>query len=58
MLPMIDPTAGTVIRAPDAEGAGHWVAVITRAAADELSLEVDTVIWVQVKATALHAFQV
>ncbi len=36
---------------------GHpWVAVVTRAAADELSLEVGTEIWVQVKATALHAF--
>jgi tungstate transport system ATP-binding protein len=33
-----------------------WVAVITRAAADELALEEGTEIWVQVKATALHAF--
>ncbi|MFC1531703.1 TOBE domain-containing protein, partial [Gemmatimonadota bacterium] len=40
------------------EGAGHWVAVITRAAGDELSLEVGSRIWVQVKATALHAFPV
>lgn len=39
------------------EGDGHhWVAVITRAAADELALELDSEIWVQVKATALHAF--
>ena len=38
------------------EGTGHWVAVITRAAGDELSLEVGSRIWVQVKATALHAF--
>ena len=50
-------TAGSLLRVR-LEGAGHWVAVITRAAADELSLDVDTVIWVQVKATALHAFQV
>lgn len=40
------------------EGAGHWAAVITRAAGDELSLEVGSRIWVQVKATALHAFGV
>ncbi len=40
------------------EGAGHWVAVITRAAGDELSLDVGSRIWVQVKATALHAFSV
>ncbi len=40
------------------EGAGSWVAVVTRAAADELSLEPGAMIWVQVKATALHAFQV
>lgn len=40
------------------EGTGHWVAVITRAAGDELSLEVGSRIWVQVKATALHAFMV
>lgn len=39
------------------EGDGHpWVAVVTRAAADELALEEGTEIWVQVKATALHAF--
>ncbi len=38
------------------EGAGHWVAVITRAAGDELSLKTGSTIWVQVKATALHAF--
>jgi len=38
------------------EGAGHWVAVITRAAGDELALEAGSRIWVQVKATALHAF--
>jgi len=38
------------------EGAGHWVAVITRAAGEELALEVGSRIWVQVKATALHAF--
>lgn len=38
------------------EGTGHWVAVITRAAGDELSLGVGSRIWVQVKATALHAF--
>jgi molybdopterin-binding protein len=39
------------------EGDGHhWVAVITRAAGDELALELDSEIWVQVKATALHAF--
>lgn len=50
-------SAGSLLRVR-LEGAGHWVAVITRAAADELSLEVDTVIWVQVKATALHAFQI
>jgi molybdopterin-binding protein len=49
--------AGSLLRVR-LEGAGHWVAVITRAAADELSLEVGTRIWVQVKATALHAFQV
>lgn len=48
--------AGSLLRVR-LEGAGHWVAVITRAAADELSLEVGTRIWVQVKATALHAFQ-
>ena len=40
------------------EGAGHWVAVITRAAAAELNLEVGATTWVQVKATALHAFSV
>ncbi len=40
------------------EGTGHWVAVITRAAGDELSLDVGSQIWVQVKATALHAFAV
>jgi len=40
------------------DGTGHWVAVITRAAGDELSLEVGSRIWVQVKATALHAFTV
>jgi molybdopterin-binding protein len=40
------------------EGAGHWVAVITRAAAAELSLEVGSTTWVQVKATALHAFTI
>ncbi len=49
--------AGSLLRVR-LEGAGHWAAVITRAAADELSLEVDTRIWVLVKATALHAFQV
>ena len=38
------------------EGAGHWAAVITRAAGEELALEVGSEIWVQVKATALHAF--
>lgn len=38
------------------KGTGHWVAVITRAAGDELSLKVGSRIWVQVKATALHAF--
>jgi len=47
--------AGSLLRVRLA-GAGHWVAVITRAAGDELSLEVDSQIWVQVKATALHAF--
>ncbi len=50
-------SAGSLLRVR-LEGAGHWVAVITRAAADELSLEVDLLIWVQVKATALHAFQI
>lgn len=40
------------------EGAGHWAAVITRAAGEELALEVGSEIWVQVKATALHAFVV
>lgn len=50
-------SAGSLLRVR-LEGAGHWVAVITRAAADELSLEVGTRIWVQVKATALHAFQI
>lgn len=49
--------AGSLLRVR-LEGAGHWVAVITRAAADELSLEVDARIWVQVKATALHAFHI
>jgi tungstate transport system ATP-binding protein len=48
--------AGSLLRVR-LEGSGHWVAVITRAAADELSLEVGSRIWVQVKATALHAFQ-
>ncbi len=38
------------------EGAGRWVAVITRAAGDELNLQTGSLIWVQVKATALHAF--
>ena len=38
------------------EGTGDWLAVITRAAGDELSLEVGSRLWVQVKATALHAF--
>ena len=47
--------AGSLLRVR-LEGAGHWVAVITRAAADELSLEIGALIWVQVKATALHAF--
>jgi len=50
-------SAGSLLRVR-LEGAGHWVAVITRAAADELSLEVGSRIWVQVKATALHAFRV
>jgi len=50
-------SAGSLLRVR-LDGAGHWVAVITRAAADELSLEVGTLIWVQVKATALHAFQI
>lgn len=49
--------AGSLLRVR-LEGAGHWVAVITRAAGDELSLEVGSRIWVQVKATALHAFPV
>ena len=40
------------------EGAGHWAAVITRAAGEELALEAGSRIWVQVKATALHAFAV
>jgi tungstate transport system ATP-binding protein len=48
--------AGSLLRVR-LDGAGHWVAVVTRAAADELSLEVGTRTWVQVKATALHAFQ-
>ena len=48
--------AGSLLRVR-LDGSGHWVAVITRAAADELSLEVGSRIWVQVKATALHAFQ-
>lgn len=47
--------AGSLLRVR-LQGAGHWVAVITRAAADELSLEVGSATWVQVKATALHAF--
>ena len=47
--------AGSLLRVR-LEGAGYWVAVITRAAGDELSLEVGSNIWVQVKATALHAF--
>jgi tungstate transport system ATP-binding protein len=49
--------AGSLLRVR-LHGAGHWVAVITRAAGDELSLEVGSRIWVQVKATALHAFPV
>jgi len=49
--------AGSLLRVRLA-GAGRWVAVITRAAGDELSLKVDSRIWVQVKATALHAFPV
>jgi molybdopterin-binding protein len=48
--------AGSLLRVR-LDGSGHWVAVITRAAADELCLEVGSRIWVQVKATALHAFQ-
>ncbi|MCL7965770.1 MAG: ABC transporter ATP-binding protein [marine benthic group bacterium] len=49
-------TAGSLERVR-LDGDGHpWVAVVTRAAADELSLEVGKEIWVQVKATALHAF--
>lgn len=48
--------AGSLLRVR-LQGSGHWVAVITRAAADELCLEVGSGIWVQVKATALHAFQ-
>jgi tungstate transport system ATP-binding protein len=47
--------AGALLRVR-LRGAGSWVAVITRAASDELSVEVGSRIWVQVKATALHAF--
>jgi molybdopterin-binding protein len=47
--------AGSLLRVR-LEGAVDWVAVITRAAAAELSLEVGSEPWVQVKATALHAF--
>lgn len=47
--------AGSLLRVR-LEGAVRWVAVVTRAAADELSLEVGSTTWVQVKATALHAF--
>jgi molybdopterin-binding protein len=50
-------SSGSLLRVRLA-GAGHWVAVITRAAGDELSLAVGSRIWVQVKATALHAFSV
>jgi molybdopterin-binding protein len=50
-------SSGSLLRVRLA-GAGHWVAVITRAAGDELSLDVGSRIWVQVKATALHAFSV
>lgn len=48
--------AGSLLRVRLA-GAGEWVAVITRAAAEELFLEVGSTTWVQVKATALHAFE-
>jgi molybdopterin-binding protein len=48
--------AGSLERVRLEGGGHHWVAVITRAAAAELALEVGTEIWVQVKAPALHAF--
>jgi tungstate transport system ATP-binding protein len=48
-------SAGSLLRVR-LEGSVSWVAVVTRAAGDELSLDVGSEIWVQVKATALHAF--
>lgn len=39
-------------------GPAELVAVVTRAAASELSITPNSEIWVQAKATALHAFQV
>ncbi|MEJ2481537.1 MAG: ABC transporter ATP-binding protein [Gemmatimonadota bacterium] len=49
-------SAGSLERVRLERDGQPWVAVITRAAADELSLEAGSEIWVQVKATALHAF--
>ncbi len=39
------------------EGPAEMVAVVTRAAADELELTAGSTLYVQIKATALHAFQ-
>lgn len=50
-------SSGSLLRVRLA-GAGNWVAVITRAAGDELAIQPGARIWVQVKATALHAFGV
>jgi len=50
-------SAGGLLRVRFAQPIG-WVAVITRAAGEELSVEAGAEVWVQVKATALHAFPV
>lgn len=50
-------SAGSLLRVRLDEPLG-WVAVITRAAGDELAVQEGAEVWVQVKATALHAFPV
>lgn len=40
------------------EGPADLVAIVTRAAASELDLAEDAEVWVQIKATALHAFEI
>jgi molybdopterin-binding protein len=49
--------AGSLLRVR-LEGAGTWVAVITRGAWEELALDIGSEVWVHAKATALQAFPV